>query len=196
MVSPEGWRAARHAASPDASLSFSPHWTTKSGGPGLPLPPPALQPHGSWLRVTGASRCLCPEVGSGGASVPAGTHRCTRGCSTPDSRPRALGTRSRRGPPPCTAGSSAGCRWSRSPSTGSTSSTPATVRPLAAAGTKEMDTAELPPKPGRASRPLSRFWGGVVLGRNAGSPWPRARPQNHSIPRSGRVPKLPSLQIH
>lgn len=63
-------------------------------------------------------------------SAPVVTHRCTRGYSTPGSPPRALCTRSRHGPPPCTAGSAAVCRWSRSPSTGSTSSTPATDRRL------------------------------------------------------------------
>ena len=82
------------------------------------------------------SGCEARPVRCSSWELPAGrspgcfTHPCTRGCGTPGSRPRALGTQSRRGPPLCTACSAAGCHWSRSPSTGSTGSTPATVRPL------------------------------------------------------------------
>lgn len=60
----------------------------------------------------------------------ASTYLCTQGYSTPGSQPRAPCIQSHHGPLLCTAGFAAGCRWSRSLSTGSMGSTPATVHPL------------------------------------------------------------------
>lgn len=58
------------------------------------------------------------------------SHLCTRGCNTLCSLPRAPCTPSPRARRQCRVGSSAGSHSSRSRSTGSRSSTPATVRRL------------------------------------------------------------------
>lgn len=65
---------------------------------------------------------------------------CSRGCSTPCSRPSGLGTPSLHARPPSSVWSSAGSRWHRSPSSRSTGSTPATAHPLQGPTQPETET--------------------------------------------------------